>query len=295
MIEEELAVVRRAFAQQVVAAAGVAGNAALEDAFRSVRRERFLGTDTWQIVDFARMPTALPSNDPVYAYQDVLFVLSSWRGANNGRPSLHARLLTALSPEAGQIVAHLGAGTGYYSAILAHLVGPHGRVMAIELDEVLARTAQTALSDFANVEVIVDDAAKWPREKVDCIYVNFAVLAPQERWIEQLASGGRLVIPLGVPGQSLRPAGPRFSRHGAAFLIQRKETGFSASHICPAYFVHADGNAGNIEKVDEERLRNAFQGPGAEFVRSFIWRSPADPAVCWVSAPQWSLCYDPVE
>ncbi|WEX07877.1 methyltransferase domain-containing protein [Chelativorans sp. AA-79] len=295
MTEEELAMVRTAFARQILAVAGVAGNAALEHAFRTVRRENFLGSEPWKIVDFTTAPANLPSNDPVYAYQDVLFVLSSWRGVNNGGPSLHARLLNALSPRPGQTVVHLGAGTGYYSAILAELVGPQGRVIAVEIDEVLARTARTALSHFPNVEVVVDDAAAWPREPADRIYVNFAVLAPQERWIEHLAPGGRLVFPLGVPGQPFRPAGPRFSRHGAAFLVERKDSGFGAFHICAAYFIHADGSAGVSDEAEQERLQNAFRRSGAEFVRSLVWRRPADPARCWICSPGWSLSYDPVE
>lgn len=295
MAEDEADIVRAAYARQILAVAGVAGNGALETAFGTVRRERFLGSEPWTITDLTGAPTTLPSNDPVYAYQDVLFVLSSGRGVNNGRPSLHARLLDALSPQPGQTVVHLGAGTGYYSAILAQLVGPEGRVIAVEIDELLARTARAALGDLPNVDVIVDDAAAWPRKAVDRIYVNFAVSAPQERWLDHLAPGGRLVFPLGVPGEPSRPAGPRFSQHGAAFLIERKRAGFGASHICAAYFVHAEGSGGTTDAAEHERLQNAFRRSGAEFVRSLIWQQPADPARCWVSSPQWSLSYDPVE
>ncbi|WP_162129864.1 hypothetical protein [Nitratireductor aquibiodomus] len=76
MTDEELKIVRSAFARQILAVAGVAENAALEHAFKTVRREDFLGTEPWRIVDVNKGPVALPSNDPVYAYQDVLFILS---------------------------------------------------------------------------------------------------------------------------------------------------------------------------------------------------------------------------
>jgi protein-L-isoaspartate(D-aspartate) O-methyltransferase len=294
MTKEELAIVRAAFAQQILAVAGVAGNAELEQAFRVVRREDFLGSEPWKIIDFTRAPANLPANDPVFAYQDILFILSSWRGVNNGSPTLHARLLNALAPKRGQTVVHLGAGTGYYSAILAHLVGPQGHVIAVEIDEVLARTARAALQPFPNVEVIVDDAFAWPKEKADCIYVNFAVLAPHETWIDQLATGGNLIVPLGVPGAPLRPSGPRFSQHGAAFLIERRKAGFSALHICPAFFVHAEGHPAT-DKTDHERLLNAFRSSGAESVRSLIWGCSTDSARCWIAGPRWSLSYDPVE
>jgi protein-L-isoaspartate(D-aspartate) O-methyltransferase len=220
-------------------------------------------------------------------------VLSTWRGANNGGPSLHARLLNALSPQPGQHVAHIGAGTGYYSALLAQLVGPQGRVLAIEFDEVLAGRARSALSGYPNVEVIADDATGWPREEVDGVYVNFAVTAPQERWIEGLTPGGRLILPLGVPGLPKRPGGPRYSQEGAVFLVRREASGFSAAHICAASFVHAEGRAGSDTHGETEKLKGAFARSAAEFVRSLVWQRPADPARCWLSTPAWSLSYDP--
>ena len=55
------------------------------------------------------------------------------RHLNNGQPSLHAKLLAHAGPQAGEHVAPVGAGTGYYTAIMAHLVGSSGKVTAIEL------------------------------------------------------------------------------------------------------------------------------------------------------------------
>ncbi|WP_298985602.1 methyltransferase domain-containing protein [uncultured Roseibium sp.] len=295
MTPEELAIVRSAFAKQICATAGVDTNNDIERAFSRVHREDFLGSDPWRIVDLAHAPIQLAENDPVYAYQDALFVLSSARGVNNGSPSLHARMLGALAPKTGETVVHLGAGTGYYTALLAELVGPDGHVVAVELDDTLAQIARPALESRANVTFHVDDAAAWPKGEVDGIYVNFAVLAPLEKWIEGLAPNGRLVIPLGVPGKPNRPAGPRFSRHGAAFLIQRCTAGFSASRICQAFFIHAEGGAGSMNRQEVERLQDAFRRPGIEFVQSLIWQRPSDPTRCWFSTPNWALSYDPIE
>lgn len=297
MTEAELEIVRSAFARQILAVAGVAGNEALERAFRTVRREDFLGSKPWSIIDFAKGPRRLPSNDPVYACQDVVFVLAGERGVNNGSPALHARMLDALAPKPGETVVHLGAGTGYYSAILSHLVGPEGRVIAVEIDPRLAARAEEELQRYANVEVLVGDAAEWPQREADGVYVNFTVMAPSDRWIERLAPDGRLVVPLGVPAQPPRPGAPRFSRHGGAFLFRRDAGGgeYHASRLCNAFFIFAEGSTGTIDEAEEASLRDAFRGPGAEFVRSLVWKRPADPARCWISTPRWSLSYDPVK
>ena len=291
MSEEGLASVRRAFARRVMARAGVA-NPRLEAAFGAVPRERFLGPPPWTIVEVGKGPSPLPAGDPAVAYRDELFALAPDRGVNNGVPSLHARLLGALSPEPGHEVVHLGAGTGYYSALLAELVGPQGHVTAVEIDQDLGRIARGALGDRPNVTLIVGDAAAWPRDDADRVYVNFAVTAPLAPWIERLAPDGRLVFPLGVPGGPTRPTGPRFSRHGAAFVVARQGDGLAASLVCPAYFIHAEG--GPAAGDDFDRLRRAFCSGDPASVKSLVWRRPARADRCWFSSPDWSLSYDSV-
>jgi protein-L-isoaspartate(D-aspartate) O-methyltransferase len=125
MSASELDIIRRAYARQMVGLRGAA-NERLQNAFATVPREHFLGTAPWLILhNTGQGYVPLPTNDPVYAYQDALFALARERGVNNGSPSLHARMMNALDPAVGSTIAHIGAGTGYYSAILAELVGPH--------------------------------------------------------------------------------------------------------------------------------------------------------------------------
>jgi protein-L-isoaspartate(D-aspartate) O-methyltransferase len=109
---EELAVVRRAYARQMAAAAATV-DPRVEAAFAAVARETFLGDPPWLIADLRGGYRPLPCADPVLAYQDVLFALARDRGVNNGSPSLHARLLGALAAKPGERVVHVGAGTGY--------------------------------------------------------------------------------------------------------------------------------------------------------------------------------------
>lgn len=69
-----------------------------------------------------------PDDDPAFLYQDVLIALDPARGINIDEPSLHAHCLDALAVAADETVLHVGAGSGYYTAILAHLAGPGGAV-----------------------------------------------------------------------------------------------------------------------------------------------------------------------
>jgi hypothetical protein len=132
MEERELAIVRRAYARHVLANADV-DDARVEAAFAAVRREHFLGPGPWLMPRWSRRYAPTPSDDPVYLYQDALVGIVPERDLNNGQPSLHAMLIAAAASRPGQHVVHIGAGVGYYTAILAHMVGESGRVTAIEL------------------------------------------------------------------------------------------------------------------------------------------------------------------
>ncbi|MGO4437251.1 protein-L-isoaspartate O-methyltransferase family protein [Rhizobium sp. RAF56] len=291
MREAELQSLRQVYARKIVASANASGDARLEAAFAAVHREDFLGSPPWRPIDTGRGSRSAPVSDPACVYQDVLFPLSLARGVNNGSPSLHARLMHALAPQPGQTIVHLGAGTGYYSAILSELVGPEGQVAAIEIDPLLADKARTCLADRQNIRVMAADAGLWPEEATDRIYVSFAGSAPMPLWIERLAPGARLVLPLGVPDADY--GFPRFS-HGEAFMFERRQEGFSASRLCSVAFVQGEGLTQPGNRGDLERLRQALSSPGADAVRSLVWGREADERRCWFWSPQWSLCYDPV-
>src|SRR5215472_8632464 len=119
--QTELAIVRRAYAKHVLANVGV-DDARVEAAFAAVRREHFLGPGPWPMPRWSRPDVPTPSDDPVYLYQDALVGIAPERNLNNGQPSLHTLLIAASAPQPGEHVVHIGAGVGYYTAILAHMV-----------------------------------------------------------------------------------------------------------------------------------------------------------------------------
>jgi protein-L-isoaspartate(D-aspartate) O-methyltransferase len=118
----------REFYAKMVAAGGGELREELERVFEIVPREHFLGAGPWLAVSsVSGMFVATPTDDPIHVYQNVLFALDRERQINNGEPFLHGQLLGALAPARGNVALHIGCGTGYYTAILAHLVGHLGK------------------------------------------------------------------------------------------------------------------------------------------------------------------------
>lgn len=282
---------RRAYARHLLAYNGILDNEDLLRGFSVVPRERFLGAPPWSMVGHAWKPVRIEPDDLDHVYRDVLFALDAEKGINNGEPSLHARLIDALAPKAGDTIVHIGAGTGYYSAILAELVGPAGHVLAIEADARLGEMARTNLSDRDNVEVVVGDGAGYPRQDVEGVYVSFAVAAPAANWVEHLKQGGRLIFPLGVPETG--KGGLRHAHRGAMLRVMRQAVGFAAEFVCPAAFIFGVAEAGKTDDELARRLAEAFTTRRARDVKSLIWHEPADPDRCWIHSKDWSLCYDP--
>src|SRR5215467_13372712 len=105
--EQELAVIRRAYAKQILAWA-TPSDPRLEAAFAAVPRERFLDPGPWPIMRYGGyVPT--PDADPVYLYDDVLIGIAPERGLNNGAPSYHAPVLASAQIKEGEHVVHVGA------------------------------------------------------------------------------------------------------------------------------------------------------------------------------------------
>src|SRR3984893_6356882 len=210
--EPELKIIRRAFAKQVLAACGIR-NPRVEAAFAAVAREDFLGPGPWQIVRWGGGYRATPDPDPVDLYTDDVMGILPQRNLNNGQPSLHAALIAAAAPQPGEHVVHVGAGVGYYTAILAELVGATGRVTAIEFDGELAARATANFAQTPHVRVVHGDGTRIVFEPVDVVYVN----------AERVSTGEEVGFSLG--GTDGSNPSPSSSESGAnlTFLPQAAE------------------------------------------------------------------------
>jgi protein-L-isoaspartate(D-aspartate) O-methyltransferase len=161
----------------------------------------------------------------------VLIGIDPERGLNNGMPSYHAPLISSARIECGDHVVHVGAGVGYYSAILRHLAGDAGKLTAIEVAPELAKRARQNLANLSNVVVKEGDGCTIPFDAADVIYVNAGVTRPADQWLDQLKEGGRLILPMTARRTlSASGTGP-LSRHGAVFRIERKGAEFHARWI----------------------------------------------------------------
>lgn len=277
---------RQHYAVRMLQKAGVLADDRLAEAFSHVRREDFLGRPPWLIQDRGGYRD-VPSHDVATLYEDVLVALDASRGLNNGSPSLHALAIHSLAPRAGETVIHAGAGTGYYSAILAELVGTNGRVLAIEYDAALGDRARTCLADRANVEVVHGNGLEWPKGEADIVYVNFAVDRPADPWIERLKPGGRLLFPLGVPlFEGRKQKGPEYTAMAGFLLVRREAEGYSARFIEGVSFIWGEGVIPS-DWACHTRLRAAF-ADNWRAVQSLRWKgTPAEDE--WYSEPDWGL------
>jgi protein-L-isoaspartate(D-aspartate) O-methyltransferase len=288
MDQEELAIIRRAYAKIVLANADV-DDARVGAAFTAVRREHFLGPGPWPMLRWTRRYVPTPSDDPVYLYQDALVGIVPERGLNNGQPSLHAVLIAAAAPRPGEHVVHIGAGVGYYTAILAHMAGESGRATAIEFDGGLAERAAANFAGQPNVRALQGDGARIAFDPADVIYVNAGATRPADIWLDRLNDGGRLILPLtSDKGFGENPDNTPIERRGAVFRIERRGSEFLAQWISGVAIFPCEGarDAGS-----ERALAAAFEKGGWERVTRLYRRGDLPDEQCWLNASDWALVY----
>jgi protein-L-isoaspartate(D-aspartate) O-methyltransferase len=224
--EGRVAEARRRYAAEITA--GLA-HGRVEEAFAATARERYLTPPPWTIFAPGGLFTK-DTSDPLDLYQDVLVVLDRERGINNGQPSLHAAWMAALDPEPGEVVVQIGAGSGYYTAVLAALVAPGGAVHAFEIEAHLAEIAARNLAALPSVTVHAATGVGAALPSADIIYVSASVSAPDAAWLRALKRYGRMVF----PWQPTRGG-------GVALQVTHTERGFRARPTMEVSFIACVG------------------------------------------------------
>src|SRR3954451_21410320 len=113
----------RSFYARLICAAARADDPRIEQAFRAVMREPFAGPGPWSIGLGGHPYVETPDDDPAFLYQIALLALDRERGINIGIPNLSPQWAANRRLGAGGAVLPVGAGSDYYTSILAHLVG----------------------------------------------------------------------------------------------------------------------------------------------------------------------------
>jgi protein-L-isoaspartate(D-aspartate) O-methyltransferase len=161
-----------------------------------------------------------------YAYDNR--ALSIECGQTISQPLVVALMTQALAPQPEDIALEIGTGSGYQAAVLGRLCR---KVITLEREPALAERASATLSrlGFANVDVAVADGSLgWPASApYDIILVACATPEVPSALVEQLAPGGRMVIPLGRASDE----------HQDLRLFRRHDENLSSVSLFPVRFV----------------------------------------------------------
>ncbi|MBB5021948.1 protein-L-isoaspartate O-methyltransferase [Desulfurispira natronophila] len=164
-------------------ASGVLSTPAISAAFAAIPREHFL-----------------PAELRDQAGRDEPFPIG--HGQTNSQPRTVAFMLELLQPQAGQSVLDIGSGSGWTTALLAHIVGEKGRVLGLERIDELVQMGQRNLQQFhlpqATIRHAGTEALGLPGEQHHRILVSAsaATKEPMEQLSQQLLPDGRLVVPV---------------------------------------------------------------------------------------------------
>lgn len=258
----------------------------LAEAFGVIPREHFLGPGPWKVAENYGYTTT-EDDDPRQLYHDSLFAIDPERKLNNGHPSSLAGWIDALDLQPGDRVVHIGCGVGYYSAIMAYVVGPAGFVLAIEVDPELAARARRNLSSMKNVEVMEADGIHYAFGEADAVFVNAGVTHPQLAWLDPLPPGGRLLFPLTVTRYIFEESE---SSGGKMVLVAKRGRERFAARIVSNVSIYPaeSGRDASFEPALREALQESpgRRRPSPKSLRVDAHRRNA---TCWLHGNGWCL------
>ncbi len=284
----DLARYRRFFAEEIEAVARLRSRHLVE-ALAAVPRERFLPPGPWTFVtetDYLAGATpggrATPDADPRRVYHNVAIAIDPGRQLFNGQPATLASWIDALDLEPGARVLHVGAGLGYYTALLGAIVGRDGGVTAFEIDPALAGEARANLASMPWVSLRTADASSTEGEAFDAILVNAGVTHPLDAWLDAMATGGRMILPItATMGSTIGK--------GLVWRVTRKaDAGFDARALGMTSVYSAVGL--RDESLNGRIGQAMMAGPAKWQLVTRLRRDAHDPAPsCWLHGPSSCL------
>jgi protein-L-isoaspartate(D-aspartate) O-methyltransferase len=280
--------IRQRYAQEIRTNTNIT-SAALLKAFETVPRDEFVGSGPWKVlsrVPGQMQPQVADATDSAELYHDVAIMLDSSRSLTNGNPGTLAPWLDALNVSIGKSVFHLGCGTGYYTAIMAEMVGATGRVTAVEIDPALATQARANLARYPNVEVIEGDGGVVDTGVRDAILINAGVTHPKESWLDNLQPAGTLVLPLTVE------FGMPHVGKGMVLQVSKLHSGYAAHFLPVPVMIYSCSSVRDSEFGS--LLSQPFMSGSFSSVKS-LRRDPHSPGVgCWLHTSTFCLSTHPL-
>jgi protein-L-isoaspartate(D-aspartate) O-methyltransferase len=172
----------------------------------------------------------VPEGERQAAYEDRPLPIGS--GQTISQPSMVALMTQLLEIRPGDRILEVGTGSGYQAAVLSRLAG---EVYSIEIVKPLGDRARRTLTGlgYRNIHLRIGDGYKgWPSAApFDGIIVTAAPPRIPEPLLQQLKTGGKLVIPVGDTLQDLY------------VLTKRRDGGFDRRRVLPVLFVPMTGEA----------------------------------------------------
>ncbi len=285
MTAVDLAPQRRFFADELDAVCGLQTRG-LTEAFAAVERERFLPPGPWDVLSMTDYTPTAGANtrktadaDPRRVYHNIGIAIDSARRLFNGHPATLAAWIDALALVPGARVLHVGAGTGYYTAVMAHVIGATGRLVAIEVDHTLAATARANLASMPWVEVRHGDASGAVDGPFDAVLINAGVTHPREEWLDALAENGRLALPLTV--QMMPTIGK-----GVMLMITRTAGAFTVRPFGMVAIYSAIGLRDDAVNAALADILRKQPWPTATRLRREVHEASAS---CWLHGDGWCL------
>jgi protein-L-isoaspartate(D-aspartate) O-methyltransferase len=251
-------------------------------ALAAIPRERFLPPGPWIVQSEQGSPRPTADADVAHVYHNYSVAIDPARQLFNGAPAFVCGLMEALALREGARVLHVGAGLGYYSAMLAHVVGPSGDVLAVEVDHALAQAAADALAGMHWVTVAAGDAGDIVSDGFDAIFVSTGVTHPPAAWLDALADGGRLLLPLTATIPAMGPIGK-----GVVLLITRRSAGVFDARVMT--FIAIYSAIGVRDDALNEQLGKAMMRTPFPRLRGLRRDAHEPSAACWLHGDDFCL------